>query len=75
LSPGISERLPAEVAEVLRDYLAGRPAGAPIWPGTWSTTASAKMIRADLEEAREAWLQSFQDPRQRAEAEQSDFLA
>jgi integrase len=67
--------LTAEVAEVLRDYLAGKPADAPVWPGTWSHAASAKMIRLDLREARKKWLQSFQDARQRTEAERSDVLA
>jgi hypothetical protein len=33
------------------------------------------MIRRDLKEARRVWLESFQDARQRAEADQSDFLA
>ena len=32
------------------------------------------MIRADLAEARMVWLESFKDARQRAEAEESDFL-
>jgi hypothetical protein len=32
------------------------------------------MYRLDLKEARKKWLQSFQDARQRTEAEQSDFL-
>src|SRR5262249_13485834 len=32
------------------------------------------LIRSDLGEARRIWLQSFQDARQREEAERSDFL-
>jgi hypothetical protein len=32
--------------------------GAPVWPGTWSNEASAKMIRLDLAEARRAWIQA-----------------
>ena len=66
--------LTAEVADVLRGYLGGRPVDSPVWPGTWSNAASAKMIRLDLKEARKKWLKSIQDDRQRAEAEQSDFL-
>ncbi len=42
--------LPADVAELLRDYLAGRPAGASVWPGTWVVDA-AEMLRIDLEAA------------------------
>jgi integrase len=39
--------LTPEVAEALRDYLAGRPADLPIWPGCWSDRA-ADMLRTDL---------------------------
>ena len=70
----VEQPLPAEVANVLRGYLAGRPADAPVWPGTWSNAASAKMIRRDLAEARKKWISFAQDARQRAEREQSDFL-
>lgn len=40
--------LSADVAEVLRDYLAGKPAAVPVWGGTWRGKA-AEMLRADLE--------------------------
>ena len=36
---------------------------------------AAEMVRHDLKDAREAWLQSIQDAHQQAEAEQSDYLA
>jgi integrase len=39
--------LPADVAEALRDYLAGRPADLSVWPGCWSDRA-ADMLRPDL---------------------------
>ena len=42
--------LPLEVAELLRSYLRGRPAGKPIWPGTWHERA-ADMLRIDLDAA------------------------
>lgn len=67
--------LPGELADLLRGYLASKPADAPVWPGTWSNAASAKMIRLDLSDTRKQWLAGFQDARQRAEAERSDFLA
>jgi integrase len=70
----VEQPLPPDVAEALRRYLAGRPADAPVWPGTWSNEASAKMIRRDLEEAREQWVSAVKDARQQAEREQSDFL-
>src|SRR5262249_61809826 len=41
--------LPADVAELLRSYLAGKPAGQPVWPGTWSREGdAAEMLRVDL---------------------------
>ena len=42
--------LPADVADALRPYLAGKPAGSPVWGGTWSSSSDgAEMIRRDLE--------------------------
>jgi integrase len=44
--------LPPDVAELLRGYLAGLPAGQPVWPGTWaSLRVAADMLRIDLEAA------------------------
>jgi integrase len=42
--------LPPDVAAALRGYLAGKPAGRPVWPGTWTKDAAA-MLRVDLEAA------------------------
>lgn len=41
------EPLPTDVANELRDHLATRPAGGPVWPGTWAGKA-ADLIRVDL---------------------------
>ena len=65
--------LPLDLAEALRGYLRDKPPDQPVWPGKWRPKA-VFMVRRDLHEARKTWLQSFQNPRQRAEAEQSDFL-
>jgi integrase len=44
--------LPADVAGLLRDYLADKPAGQPIWGGTWAEDRrGAEMLRGDLEAA------------------------
>ena len=44
--------LPADVAELLRDYLKGRPPGQPVWGGTWGKAGkAAQMLRLDLEAA------------------------
>jgi integrase len=41
--------LPPDVAGLLRGYLAGKPAGAPLWGGTWaSDNKGAEMLRIDL---------------------------
>ncbi len=67
--------MPADVAEILREFLVTKPAGMPIWGGPWSNAACSKMIRLDLAEARETWLKSFKDARLREEMAKSDFLA
>jgi hypothetical protein len=64
--------LPGEVGDLLRGYLAGKPANSTVWPGTWSNAASAKMIRLDLAEQSMAWRRTGYPP---ASREQSDFLA
>ena len=44
--------LSADVAAALHDYLAGKPANALIWSGTWASGCSgAEMLRRDLEAA------------------------
>ena len=45
-----SNPLSADVADALRAYLAGRPSGQLIWPGSWYDDA-AEMVRGDLAEA------------------------
>jgi integrase/recombinase XerC len=42
--------LPPDVAAALRAYLAGRPVGEPVWPGSWADDG-ADMLRIDLEAA------------------------
>lgn len=42
--------LPPDVAAELVAYLEGKPAGQPVWGGTWAEKA-AEMLRADLEAA------------------------
>jgi site-specific recombinase XerD len=42
--------LPPDLADLLKEYLRGKPAGVPVWPGTWHDRA-AEMLRADLEAA------------------------
>ena len=45
-----TQPLPADVAQLLRTYLDARPAGRPVWPGTWSKRA-ADMLKIDLDAA------------------------
>ena len=47
---GATQPLPADVATALREYLKGRPDGAPLWPGNWWKNA-ADMLRIDLDAA------------------------
>ena len=66
--------LAADLAEALRHYLAVRPPNSAVWPGTW-TLKAALMLRRDLADARENWLESFQEAEQRRQMAQADFLA
>lgn len=44
-----TQALPADVAQLLREYLATRPIGLPMWPGTWASHRhAAAMLRVDL---------------------------
>jgi hypothetical protein len=44
--------LPADVAELLRAYLDGKPSDQPVWGGTWAKDRKgAEMLRIDLEAA------------------------
>jgi integrase len=45
----------ADLADLLKSYLDGRPADAPVWPGTWPKRA-ADMLRIDLERSGVAYL-------------------
>jgi integrase len=42
--------LPRDIAAALSEYVAGRPADQPVWPGTWYEDA-AEMLRIDLDAA------------------------
>src|SRR5262249_13794995 len=47
-----AQPLPPDIAELLRIYIADRPAGQPIWPGTWARLrVAADMLRIDLDAA------------------------
>ncbi len=44
--------LPSDVADLIRDYLRDKPAGQPVWGGTWaSDRKGAEMLRIDLDAA------------------------
>jgi hypothetical protein len=47
---GATQPLPPDGATALHDYMAGRPTGAPLWPGNWWENA-ADMLRIDLDAA------------------------
>lgn len=47
-----AQPIPDDLADELRGFLIGRPAGEPVWPGTWaSSRKAAPMLRVDLEAA------------------------
>lgn len=64
-----------DLAELLKDWMTGKPAGERLWPGTWWKHV-AKMVRADLEVARAEWIkEAGEDQDERTRREQSSYLA
>lgn len=60
--------LRADLAALVRDWLADRPAGGKLWPGAWWMHA-AEMLGKDLAAARSAWLAEAKgEERRRREA-------
>jgi integrase len=44
--------LPTDVAALLREYIASKPAGCPLWPGRWARDRKgAELLRHDLDAA------------------------
>jgi integrase len=66
--------VPRELVEALRPWLTTKPAGRPLWPGTWYKRAF-RMIEADLAAARAAWIaEAGTDALEGQRREQSGFL-
>lgn len=63
-----------ELVQAISRWLKLKPAGKPLWPGTWAAYSSAKMIRADLEVARQAWLEEAKEPKEGERREKSSHL-
>ena len=65
--------LKAATVELLREHLASKMPDAPAF-AVPPKQHSAKMVKADLDGAREAWLKESQTPEIQAEREKMDFL-
>ena len=61
-----------DLADALRPWLAGKPSAQPVF---CIPHDAAKMLRADLNAAREGWLKEARSPEERKEWDESDFLA
>jgi len=68
--------LRADVVVTMREYLSGRTAGLPIWPGSWARSrAGGAMMKADLNNAHEAWIKAGKsDEEKEARREDLSFL-
>lgn len=66
--------VPVGVAGILRQFIADKIQGKPVWPGRWIRRA-AKMIRTDLESARASWIAEAVNDRQRDQRNETDYLA
>jgi integrase len=69
-----TQPLPRDVAGTLAEWLRGKPADKPLWPGGWVNHA-AKMVRADLAAARAAWIRAARTPQEREDREETTILA
>jgi integrase len=71
--------LHGSLVERLRPWLRYKPAGQLVWPGTWAKSKEAGvMLRADLDRARDAWIQEAvkaNDEHEVKRREQSSYLA
>ena len=64
-----------DLAALVRGWLAGRPAGQPLWPGVW-WKRGALLVRKDLEAAQAAWLtDAGEDGEERRRRDSSDRFA
>ena len=63
-----------DLAELLQAHIATKAPGATVFAMPRMTNA-ARMFKADLADARRAWLDAAHGPEERLRREQSDFLA
>ena len=66
--------LRADLTGMLKIWLADKPEGQRVWPGTWANKTSAKMFRIDLSAARGVWLGEVDGEQARKKRERSSFL-
>jgi integrase len=74
---GATLPLPADLVATLRPWLAQHRLNAPLWPGKWAKQKRAgKMIHADLEAARLAWIEEAKgvDALREEREKDADFL-
>jgi integrase len=70
-----TQPLRPDLADRVRAWLRNKPASERLWPGNWWKHA-ARMVRADLDAARAAWIsKAGDDPGDRERREQSCVLA
>lgn len=69
-----AQPLRGDIAALLAEWTAGMPRDSVLWPGSWFKDG-AEMIRADLEAARQSWIEEARDDRERQQRIESDFLA
>jgi len=65
--------LQPDVVAIVQDYLTDKPAGELLWP-TLDSQWTARMLKADLEAARAAWIGQGATERENRERQESDFL-
>jgi len=70
-----TQPLRPDLAELIRNWLLGRPPKDLLWPGSWWNTA-AEMLRFDLDAAKAAWIkEAGEDEAERKRRIESTYLS
>jgi integrase len=67
-----AQPIPSDVAQQLREWLAGKLPQTPVFPDLPVNTA--RTLRWDMKAARQQWIESVPDGEERTKRESSDFL-
>jgi integrase/recombinase XerD len=72
---GATLPLPPDFVTIIRPWLAQIDSGSRLWPGKWASQKRAgKILKADMQAARQQWIDEADTDAERDRREQSEFL-